>query len=533
MQLRCTNCGAPLGPNDTFCGECGAPVIRPTPTPPGGPANPQIAYSPPFSQVAPVKKRGGNTLAIVVSLVVILAVAAVGGWLLFGNKGGSSTNVIPPPVGQSSPTTNIVALTSPTAPAQPSPTKAAPTKPFIRGNIRKLTNNTDPNANIYNVAWSYSAKSLAYSLADDSGQHIFTIPRSGGPPKQLTFGADVQDYKPIWFGDTTVAFTRKLNDTPYLYYVAASGDVTPTRLIATSGYSEFQLVDSNSTGLFTGREAASTSNEVNLYNFRFAAGQLAADISKDLGSLKSDWVGVASSSSDRYVVFSRTDSKQQTDLFIRDTDTGDELQLTNTPQQEWQPSWRAGSRLIAYNVTDVDNSKATPTFGATHIYVMSLAEDGSPTTPIRLIGDDQGDFDGYAAWSSTDNLIAFVSNREGGVSNVYLMEYSTNTDANPYIGVLTTMLSPQMVAEQNLTAESGAIVREVASGSPADLAGIEPQDIITSIANASISDLQPISTILSRYNPGDTVPLKLVRKGNPLSFNVQTSPRPANARPDR
>ncbi len=83
--VLCDNCGAPLAPEDGFCGECGAP--RPTLTPGIAPAGPEIpprsveaTFTPaPLSPPAfPPRARsgGGRTAAKVIA--ILSAVVSMG-----------------------------------------------------------------------------------------------------------------------------------------------------------------------------------------------------------------------------------------------------------------------------------------------------------------------------------------------------------------------------------------------------------------------------------------------------------------------
>lgn len=83
----------------------------------------------------------------------------------------------------------------------------------------------------------------------------------------------------------------------------------------------------------------------------------------------------------------------------------------------------------------------------------------------------------------------------------------------PYIGVRYSMVD-QKTAIQNDIVE-GAYVDSVVSGSPADEAGIEPDDIITSIDGTKIdgSKEDSLARIILRKRVGDTITLSVWREG--------------------
>jgi len=83
--VLCDNCGAPLTPEDGFCGECGAP--RPTLTPGIAPAGPEMpapsaettftpAPLPPPSSPPRARSEGGRTAAKVIA--ILSAVVSMG-----------------------------------------------------------------------------------------------------------------------------------------------------------------------------------------------------------------------------------------------------------------------------------------------------------------------------------------------------------------------------------------------------------------------------------------------------------------------
>ena len=83
--ILCDNCGAPLAPEDGFCGECGAP--RPTLTPGISPARPETpspsveaTFTPAPLPIPPspprARSEGGRTAAKVIA--ILSAVVSVG-----------------------------------------------------------------------------------------------------------------------------------------------------------------------------------------------------------------------------------------------------------------------------------------------------------------------------------------------------------------------------------------------------------------------------------------------------------------------
>jgi serine protease Do len=65
----------------------------------------------------------------------------------------------------------------------------------------------------------------------------------------------------------------------------------------------------------------------------------------------------------------------------------------------------------------------------------------------------------------------------------------------------------------------------VSQGSPAETAGLQGGDVITSFNDKSMNNLQDLSDALSEANPGDKVTLKIQRQGKPLQLHATLGER--------
>src|SRR5918993_5672791 len=77
----------------------------------------------------------------------------------------------------------------------------------------------------------------------------------------------------------------------------------------------------------------------------------------------------------------------------------------------------------------------------------------------------------------------------------------------PYLGVLTTDLSPEDAGRFDLPVDSGALVKQVIPGSPARDAGVRKGDIITALGDAPVVGYGDLLGALRDYEPGDRVTL--------------------------
>ena len=88
------------------------------------------------------------------------------------------------------------------------------------------------------------------------------------------------------------------------------------------------------------------------------------------------------------------------------------------------------------------------------------------------------------------------------------------------LGVVLGDVTPDLAGRMNLPVREGAVVLEVAPGSPADRAGVQAEDIVTALDGAQVTSGGDVRRILRRHQPGDEVPLTLRRGGRSLTLRV-------------
>ncbi|MDQ4106801.1 MAG: trypsin-like peptidase domain-containing protein [Actinomycetota bacterium] len=103
----------------------------------------------------------------------------------------------------------------------------------------------------------------------------------------------------------------------------------------------------------------------------------------------------------------------------------------------------------------------------------------------------------------------------------------TGEVATPYLGVELADLSRQDAQQFGLPVDSGVIITSVERGSPADDAGLRPEEIITAIDSTSIEDSGDLLGALRDYQPGDNVRITVVqRDGSERTVNLTLGERP-------
>ena len=104
----------------------------------------------------------------------------------------------------------------------------------------------------------------------------------------------------------------------------------------------------------------------------------------------------------------------------------------------------------------------------------------------------------------------------------------TGEVTNPYLGVGTVPLPPEVAERFDLTVDSGALVQSVEPGSGADEAGVRKNDIITALEGTEIASYGDLFGALRDYEPGDTVGLTVVREGDERTLDVTLGEQPEN-----
>lgn len=103
----------------------------------------------------------------------------------------------------------------------------------------------------------------------------------------------------------------------------------------------------------------------------------------------------------------------------------------------------------------------------------------------------------------------------------------TGKIVKPFLGVRYVTLTKDVAKQLNLSVEDGALVYAssgqvaVVSGSPAEKAGLKSGDIILEINGEKISQNHPLSSLISQYQPGDEVELKIFRDSKESTLKVK------------
>ena len=125
------------------------------------------------------------------------------------------------------------------------------------------------------------------------------------------------------------------------------------------------------------------------------------------------------------------------------------------------------------------------------------------------------------AVASNANGIGFALSANS-VKNVVESVKKNGRIIRPYLGVRYTPINQALQKQNNLSVDYGVLVTPGATandlpvipGSPADKAGIQPNDIILEINGKKIDESASLQSLVSNKNVGDKITLKILSKGS-------------------
>lgn len=95
-----------------------------------------------------------------------------------------------------------------------------------------------------------------------------------------------------------------------------------------------------------------------------------------------------------------------------------------------------------------------------------------------------------------------------------------------WIGVAVQDLTPELAESFKLGETRGVLISEVVRGSPAQMAGIRPGDILTEIDGKPLSDSSSMLETISALPPGKVTMLKLLRNEQEIVVQIKVGKRP-------
>jgi putative serine protease PepD len=97
---------------------------------------------------------------------------------------------------------------------------------------------------------------------------------------------------------------------------------------------------------------------------------------------------------------------------------------------------------------------------------------------------------------------------------------ATGKATHPYLGVSTQTVDESVAAQYGLAAKSGALVRFVSPGSPAEKAGVKAGDIVTKLGDVAVTSVSDVFAGIRAVKIGQTVPIEVVRNNQTITLQV-------------
>jgi len=98
--------------------------------------------------------------------------------------------------------------------------------------------------------------------------------------------------------------------------------------------------------------------------------------------------------------------------------------------------------------------------------------------------------------------------------------------SRPYLGVQWQPITPGIAQQYGLSSQWGIFVTDLPGDGPAGRAGLKSGDIITAIGGVALDESHSFVNTLLQHQPGQEVPLTVVRDGQTLTLNVTLGERP-------
>ena len=103
---------------------------------------------------------------------------------------------------------------------------------------------------------------------------------------------------------------------------------------------------------------------------------------------------------------------------------------------------------------------------------------------------------------------------------------ATGKVIHPYMGIYYQWLNPALAAELGISQTTGALIQQVAPGSPAAQAGIQPNDVITAVDGKALTSESSLQEAINAHKPGDTITLTIIRNKQEQTIKLTLAERP-------
>ena len=103
---------------------------------------------------------------------------------------------------------------------------------------------------------------------------------------------------------------------------------------------------------------------------------------------------------------------------------------------------------------------------------------------------------------------------------------ATGHAVHPYLGIAYGPLTPSLAVRLGVNTDNGFVVGQVAPGSPAASAGLQPGDVITAVDGQPLDSESALAENLNQHKPGDSITLTVIRGGQQQNIQVTLGAAP-------
>ena len=105
----------------------------------------------------------------------------------------------------------------------------------------------------------------------------------------------------------------------------------------------------------------------------------------------------------------------------------------------------------------------------------------------------------------------------------------TGKVVRPWLGISVQDLTPEMMEHFKIKEKEGVLVGQVYSGTGAEKAGLASGDIIKSVDDKPVKNVNELVKEIQKKKVGQNVKLNILRDGKPMTFEITTSAMPDKA----